>query len=430
MVAIAGENMAKKRSRTTCSPDFKLLSQMIFIIPKKLKAGNGVDLETANGRHNFKNKKFSDPATVTKWKDERMKAFYTEETPFQVLHGHTGDVLDLAWSDSNLLLSAAKDKTVRLWRVGCDECLHIFYHNNYRGGGNYMINRSMTFTGQVRALEKIFELGNKLEPERKMQLGKALGLQPRQIANWFQNRKARLKTKQLERDYDTLKKQFDVLKSDNDSLLAHNKKLHDGFHRCQSSNLGVVGTDGAARNIFFVGSIAFQDVAHKVSALKVFLNRGDMARLKEIQEAVLQMSAPKALRNELIHKLRSERMSYHGDESSWNRSWVAIKKLWASKWNVRAYVSRKLELTHDAVCMSVLVQESCGDYAFVIHTNNPVTGDSSEIHTRDCEGFGRDLGWRISRTSNELYHQENKPQLANREKQKTDSVCMLTPVSI
>lgn len=68
---------------------------------------------------------------------------------------------------------------------------------------------------QVRALEKIFELGNKLEPERKMQLGKALGLQPRQIANWFQNRKARLKTKQLERDYDTLKKQFDVLKSDN-----------------------------------------------------------------------------------------------------------------------------------------------------------------------------------------------------------------------
>ncbi|XP_013607516.1 PREDICTED: alpha-glucan water dikinase 2-like [Brassica oleracea var. oleracea] len=131
---------------------------------------------------------------------------------------------------------------------------------------------------------------------------------------------------------------------------------------------------------------------------------GEMARLKEIQEAVLQMSAPKALRNELIHKLRSERMSYHGDESSWNRSWVAIKKLWASKWNVRAYVSRKLELTHDAVCMSVLVQESCGDYAFVIHTNNPVTGDSSEIHTRDCEGFGRDLGWRISRTSNELYH--------------------------
>ena len=32
------------------------------------------------------------------------KAFYLEETPFQELYGHTGDVLDLAWSDSNVSL--------------------------------------------------------------------------------------------------------------------------------------------------------------------------------------------------------------------------------------------------------------------------------------------------------------------------------------
>lgn len=63
---------------------------------------------------------------------------------------------------------------------------------------------------QVKALEKIFELGNKLEPERKMQLGKALGLQPRQIANWFQNRKARLKTKQLERDSEETVRCFEI----------------------------------------------------------------------------------------------------------------------------------------------------------------------------------------------------------------------------
>ena len=78
---------------------------------------------------------------------------------------------------------------------------------------------------QVKTLEKNFELGNKLEPERKMQLARALGLQPRQIAIWFQNRRARWKTRQLERDYDSLKKQFESLKSDNASLLAYNKKL-------------------------------------------------------------------------------------------------------------------------------------------------------------------------------------------------------------
>ncbi|CDY69290.1 BnaAnng29920D, partial [Brassica napus] len=126
------------------------------------------------------------------------------------------------------------------------------------GGGNYMMNRSMSLTNvrddphqsvdeenlsddgshmmlgekkkrlqleQVKVLEKSFELGNKLDPERKIQLAKALGMQPRQIAIWFQNRRARWKTRQLERDYDSLKKQFDSLKSDNDSLLAHNKKL-------------------------------------------------------------------------------------------------------------------------------------------------------------------------------------------------------------
>ncbi|AQL09365.1 Homeobox-leucine zipper protein HOX21 [Zea mays] len=78
---------------------------------------------------------------------------------------------------------------------------------------------------QVRTLEKNFELGNKLEAERKLQLARALGLQPRQVAIWFQNRRARWKTKQLEKDYDALRRQLDAVKADNDALLSHNKKL-------------------------------------------------------------------------------------------------------------------------------------------------------------------------------------------------------------
>lgn len=79
---------------------------------------------------------------------------------------------------------------------------------------------------QVKTLEKNFELGNKLEPERKMQLARALGLQPRQIAIWFQNRRARWKTKQLEKDYEVLKRQFDAIKTENDALQTQNQKLH------------------------------------------------------------------------------------------------------------------------------------------------------------------------------------------------------------
>jgi len=78
---------------------------------------------------------------------------------------------------------------------------------------------------QVRMLERSFEEENKLEPERKTELAKKLGLQPRQVAVWFQNRRARWKTKTLERDYDHLKSSFDILTSDFDSLAKENEKL-------------------------------------------------------------------------------------------------------------------------------------------------------------------------------------------------------------
>lgn len=78
---------------------------------------------------------------------------------------------------------------------------------------------------QVQFLEKSFEVENKLEPDRKVQLAKDLGLQPRQVAIWFQNRRARWKTKQLEKDYDTLRSSYNALKADYESLLNEKEKL-------------------------------------------------------------------------------------------------------------------------------------------------------------------------------------------------------------
>ncbi|CAK9159141.1 unnamed protein product [Ilex paraguariensis] len=78
---------------------------------------------------------------------------------------------------------------------------------------------------QVKALEKNFEVENKLEPERKVKLAQELGLQPRQVAVWFQNRRARWKTKQLERDYGLLKASFEALKHNYETLQHDNEAL-------------------------------------------------------------------------------------------------------------------------------------------------------------------------------------------------------------
>ncbi|CAF2146334.1 homeobox-leucine zipper protein ATHB-16 isoform X2 [Brassica rapa] len=102
---------------------------------------------------------------------------------------------------------------------------------------------------QVKALEKNFELENKLEPERKTKLAQELGLQPRQVAVWFQNRRARWKTKQLEKDYGLLKSQydslrhnFDSLRRDNDSLLQEISKMKGKINGEDEDNNNVKAT--------------------------------------------------------------------------------------------------------------------------------------------------------------------------------------------
>jgi homeobox-leucine zipper protein len=93
------------------------------------------------------------------------------------------------------------------------------------GGGSQLEKKRRLTFDQVRALERNFEMENKLEPERKMQLAKELGLRPRQVAVWFQNRRARWKTKQLERDYETLAQDYKRLKADFDQVVGEKDTL-------------------------------------------------------------------------------------------------------------------------------------------------------------------------------------------------------------
>ncbi|KAL5826788.1 hypothetical protein ACOSQ3_018629 [Xanthoceras sorbifolium] len=138
-----------------------------------------------------------------------------------------------------------------------------------------------------------------------------------------------------------------------------------------------------------------QAVAEKLQSLKTKLKEEEYSALRQIRETVLQLAAPPQLVQELKTKMLSSGMPWPGDEGEqrWHQAWMAIKKVWASKWNERAYFStRKVKLDHDYLCMAVLVQEVINaDYAFVIHTTNPSSGDSSEIYAEVVKGLGETL---------------------------------------
>ncbi|KAF3431222.1 hypothetical protein FNV43_RR25952 [Rhamnella rubrinervis] len=138
-----------------------------------------------------------------------------------------------------------------------------------------------------------------------------------------------------------------------------------------------------------------KEVAKNLEILKRKLKEEDFGYLKEIRETVLHLAAPRQLVQELRTKMQGSGMPWPGDEGEqrWKQAWMAIKKVWASKWNERAYFStRKVKLDHDFLCMAVLVQEIINaDYAFVIHTTNPSSGDSSEIYAEVVKGLGETL---------------------------------------
>ncbi|XP_054799086.1 homeobox-leucine zipper protein ATHB-12-like [Prosopis cineraria] len=99
---------------------------------------------------------------------------------------------------------------------------------------NKVANKRRFSDEQIRSLECIFESESKLEPRKKIQVARDLGLQPRQVAIWFQNRRARGKSKWIEQEYrklreeyDNLVSRFETLEKEKESLQVELQNLHD-----------------------------------------------------------------------------------------------------------------------------------------------------------------------------------------------------------
>ncbi|CAL9229055.1 unnamed protein product [Arabidopsis halleri] len=91
---------------------------------------------------------------------------------------------------------------------------------------NEMIKKNKRLTSeQLASLELRFQEDFKLDSERKLKLAKELGLEPRQVAVWFQNRRARWKVKHLEESYDSLRQEYDAIWREKQMLHDEVKKL-------------------------------------------------------------------------------------------------------------------------------------------------------------------------------------------------------------
>ncbi|XP_020961187.1 homeobox-leucine zipper protein ATHB-22-like [Arachis ipaensis] len=95
------------------------------------------------------------------------------------------------------------------------ESLHAMAEVKYAG---HREKKKRLTSSQIDLLERSFQEEIKLDTDRKMKLSRELGLQPRQIAVWFQNRRTRWKAKQLKHLYFALKQEFDHISNEKHKL--------------------------------------------------------------------------------------------------------------------------------------------------------------------------------------------------------------------
>ena len=71
----------------------------------------------------------------------------------------------------------------------------------------------------------------------------------------------------------------------------------------------------------------------------------------------------------------------------------ALRRVWASLWSRRAIISReRAGIPHHAAQMAVLIQEMISpDYAFVLHTANPINNSGEELYLELAIGLGETL---------------------------------------
>jgi alpha-glucan,water dikinase len=132
------------------------------------------------------------------------------------------------------------------------------------------------------------------------------------------------------------------------------------------------------------------DLSKRHAQLAEQAEQGAQEALADLRSLTLSLRWPEQLKVALCQAMTVAGLACPDD---WEKAWSRIKQVWASKWNERAFLSRRrMGLRHADLFMAVLVQQVVpADYAFVIHTVNPSTGNTRELFAEVVLGLGETL---------------------------------------
>ncbi|GAQ91819.1 Homeobox domain-containing protein [Klebsormidium nitens] len=112
------------------------------------------------------------------------------------------------------------------WSVACKQ------EDESADGGESARRRPKLSAAHVEALEGIFERDPAGAPGKRAALARQFGVSQQQIATWFQNRRARQRTRQLQHDFDLLRKCLRAAFTENQALKLELDDLRQAHAHC------------------------------------------------------------------------------------------------------------------------------------------------------------------------------------------------------
>ena len=134
-----------------------------------------------------------------------------------------------------------------------------------------------------------------------------------------------------------------------------------------------------------------EEIEEYIEKIKIAIKKEKISELlTKCKELTLKL---KFVENPETKKLKERLIKFGIKPTEFDLAFKAIKSVWASKFNERAYIATsKVGITINDIRMAVLCQKIIpAEYAYVIHTKNPSTNNSNEVFAEVCLGMGEAL---------------------------------------